>query len=75
MPILNHCPSTRIAEVTSKIEGYFGLQINFRTDFWIVIGQVRTVAKVRGQMRLDLTIIQKLDIFIDKVMTLEMEPG
>ena len=51
------------------------MKINFRTDFGIVNGQVCTVAKVRGRMRLDLTIIQKLDIFIDKVMTLEMEPG
>ena len=54
--------------------GCKSFRTDFRTDFRIVIGQVCTVAKVRGQMRLDLTIIQKLDIFIDKVMTLEMEP-
>ena len=30
MAILNHCPTTRVTEVTSKIEGYFG----FRTDFF-----------------------------------------
>ena len=28
MAILNDCPSTRITEVTSKIEGYFGLFSN-----------------------------------------------
>ena len=64
MTILNHCPSTRITEVTSKIEGYFRLFLN------LVFEPI-----LEGRIRQDLTIKKKLDIIIDRVMTLEMEPG